>query len=106
MKPEKQSKLERAKKRVEAIKGFYSHLLVYILVNLFIILAALGVWEALFQGYPADFKNWFSWNVFITPIFWGLGIIGHAVYVFGKPITFFKKWEERKIKEFMENDKL
>ena len=35
---EQNAKYERAKKRAEELKGFYSHLLAYILVNAFLII--------------------------------------------------------------------
>jgi len=41
---------------------------------------------------------WFYW----VTVFWGIGIIWHAIGVFGK---LGKNWEEKKIKELMEKDK-
>jgi len=41
---------------------------------------------------------WFYW----VTVFWGIGVIGHAIGVFGK---LGKNWEEKKIKELMEKDK-
>lgn len=53
---------ERARKRVEELKGFYIHLSVFVMVNftLFLInlLSSPGIW-------------WFYW---IT-VFWGIGVI-------------------------------
>ena len=64
---------EQAKTRVEAKKGFFIHLTVYIVVNIILVL----VWAfAAGGGFP-----WF-----IFPIFgWGIGIIFHylGVFVFG-----------------------
>jgi hypothetical protein len=87
-----QQQYERAKKRVEEIKGFYSHLFVYILINavllLINIITSRGHW-------------WFYWPL----IGWGIGIIAHASSVFGFFGFFGQEWEERKIKEIMEKDR-
>jgi hypothetical protein len=85
-----------AYKRVKRIKGFYIHLLVYVLVNLFI----LGR-----KYYDDGSVNFYDWDTFSTPIFWGIGIIAHASSVFGKDLFFSDNWEERKIKEYMEKEK-
>ena len=65
---------EQAKKRVEAKKGFYIHLTVYILVNILLVL----IWAfAAGGGFP-----WF-----IFPLGgWGIGILFHflGVFVFGR----------------------
>jgi len=81
----------RAKKRVKKIKGFYIHLLVYIIVNSYIVIANLihsDIQSALYASIG-------------TLGFWGLGIIAHWISVFGKNLFFSKKWEQRKIDELM-----
>ena len=61
---------EQAKKRVEAKKGFYIHLTVYILVNILLVL----IW-----AFAAD--RGFPW--FIFPLGgWGIGILCHFLSVF------------------------
>ena len=82
---------ERAKKRVEGIRGFYQHLLVYLLVNAF--LFVLNMLTS-----PGDL--WFYWPL----LFWGIGIVAHAVSVFASGGLWGKDWEERKIKQLMEKD--
>lgn len=85
-----------AYKRVKRIKEFYVHLLVYILVNLFI----LG--RKYFERGNVDF---FDWDTFSRPIFWGIGIIAHASTVFSRDLIFGDNWEEKKIQEFMDKGK-
>ncbi|MEZ4779121.1 MAG: 2TM domain-containing protein [Flavobacteriaceae bacterium] len=93
-----ENKYERAKKKVKEIKGFYTHLTVYILVNLFLLLAQMGLFSGSFmQGLP-------TWGHFTTPFFWGIGLAFHALHVFKDNFTFLRQWEERKIKEFMEKE--
>ena len=92
-----EQKYLRAKKRVKSIKGFYVHLVVYILVNGFILLS-----RALSNGGWEVFGEWQS---YFTPLFWGIGLAFHAFHVFGMDFILGKNWEDRKIKEYMEKDK-
>ena len=90
MDPEQQQRYERARKRVEALKGFYTHAAVYVLVNigLFVInLLAGGSW-------------WFFWPL----IGWGIGLAVHALNVFGSGPMLGRDWEERKTREFVDEE--
>lgn len=87
---------ERAKKHVKEIKGFYTHLIVYLVVNVLILINDFRF---------ADWDNINFW-MFSTAFFWGIGLLFHAYGVFGKHLIFNKEWEERKIREFMEKDKM
>lgn len=81
----------RAKKRVENLKAFYIHLMVYILVNLMLFFINIS---------SDSSKLWF-----LYPLGgWGIGIVIHGLTTFPFGI-FEKEWEERKIKEYMEKDK-
>lgn len=98
MTPYNEDKYARAQKKVKEIKGFYTHLTVYLLVNLFLILAQMGLFSGNFApGLPA-------WGYFTTPFFWGIGLGFHALHVFKDNFGFLKNWEERKMKEFMEKE--
>lgn len=97
MTPEEQIKYENAIKRIKKIKGFYIHLLVYIVINIMIIavnIQNLETGESYFQ-----FKNFF------TAFFWGIGIVSHALSVFGPDLFLGNDWEEKKIKELMDKEK-
>ena len=77
----------RAKHRVAALKGFYTHLSVFVLVMsllLVINLSTYGHW-------------WVQWVL----LGWGIGILAHAFSVFGPASWLGPEWEERKIKEYM-----
>ncbi len=82
---------ENAKKHVNALKGFYSNVLSYIII------IPLLAW--------LNYKTTdFPWIIF--PIAgWGLGIVLHGMEVYGYNPVLGKNWEKRKIKEFMEKDK-
>jgi uncharacterized membrane protein len=85
-------KYQRALKQVKEIKGFYSHLLSYILVNLGLIFINLM------------YSPVYLW--FFYPLFgWGLGLFFHAMKVFNFMPFLNKEWEEKKIKEFIEQEK-
>jgi hypothetical protein len=43
----------------------------------------------------------FSFSALSTPFFWGIGLIAHAIGIFGEDLFLGKKWEEKKIKEIM-----
>ncbi len=92
-----QQRYEKAKKRVKKEKGFYSHFMVYIVINLILLFINS---DFINQG----FNNWFHWHLYTTPLFWGIGLFFHGVSVFGKNSIFNKEWEKRKIKELMDKD--
>ncbi len=92
-----QIRYERAKKRIRSISGFYKHLTVYILVNLFLIAMKY------FRLDPGE-KFW-EFNTFSTAFFWGIGLAFHAFGTFYNHVFFGRGWEERKIREIMEKDK-
>ena len=81
------ARLAYAKRRVAAIKGFYIHLFIFALVlaGLFVInVAAGGPW-------------WVLWVFFG----WGIGVVAHALTVFGHAPQAIADWEERKLKQLM-----
>jgi hypothetical protein len=91
-------KLARAKKRIKDIKGFYSHLTVYLLINVFIFFVLTNSFT--------DFRDstYAILNYLSTPVLWGVGLLIHGLIVFTPSFGFVKKWEERKMKELIEKD--
>lgn len=83
----------RAKKKVDAIVGFYWHLAAYVVVNIFLIILI---------GVNAGFQHF---GTYATAFFWGIGLVFHFLGVFGPNFLFNKDWENKKIQEFMEKDK-
>ncbi len=82
---------QRAKERVEAIKGFYGNLVSYCVVIPILI----------FINYRTTD---FPWSLF--PAFgWGFGLVAHGMEAHGYNPLFGKNWEERKMKEYMDDDK-
>jgi len=76
-------KLRRAKQQLAAIKGFYCHVAIFLLVNA--ILVAIN-WVA---GPP--------WWAQFPLLAWGVGVLGHAFAVFGSAPRAMARWEERKL---------
>ncbi|QAA82955.1 2TM domain-containing protein [Aequorivita sp. H23M31] len=101
METKKSLKYLRAHKKVEILKHFYSHLAVFIIINTGIILVLANA----FGKGPTYFSKW---EVYFTLFFWGIGILFHALYVLFE-ITFrggfLKRWEDRKMKQFLEEDR-
>ncbi len=81
-----------AKQKVQKIKKFYSHLIVFLIVNLF--LAGLNYYQNSWS-YP-----WFLW----VTAGWGIGIVFDYLSAFEINPVFNKKWEERRINEYMEKE--
>ena len=79
-----------ARKRVEEKKGFFSHLAVYIVVNIILIL----VWAFASGG-------GFPWFIFPL-IFWGIAVLAHFLTVFRSKGSFTERMVEdeyRKLKK-------
>ncbi len=83
---------EKARKRVDDLKGWYSHLTAYIVVNIFLFLlnalSSPGNW-------------WFYWPL----LGWGVGLASHGLATFAWMPFMKDDWEERKIKEIMDRRK-
>ncbi|MHA6696709.1 2TM domain-containing protein [Chryseobacterium sp. A321] len=78
---------KQAKKRVEELKGFYGNLISYCIFIPFLF-----------------FINWKTspnyWWAFWPMLGWGIGVVSHAVHIFG----IGRDWEERQIKKYMKKE--
>jgi len=83
---------QQARRRARSLRGFYTHLMVYLLVNAGLLVTNLvtspGRW-------------WFGW----ATIGWGIGLLAHGLSVFAFGGWLGPDWEERKIREYLERDK-
>nr|WP_315238196.1 2TM domain-containing protein [uncultured Flavobacterium sp.] len=95
---ENDESFEIAYKQVKRIKGFYSHLKVYLIVNAVIIISNIN---RDFIGSRFNDSGLFDWHTYSTAIFWGIGLAAHALSVFSRNIFFGDDWEKRKIQEYM-----
>ncbi|WP_249684900.1 2TM domain-containing protein [Flavobacterium sp. CYK-55] len=87
-----------AYKRVKKLKSFYTHLMVYIIVNIFIMIARQSPDSA------EENLTFWSFENFSVVFFWGFGLAMHAFSVFGQDWFLGKRWEENKIKELMRRE--
>ena len=97
-----EEKFLKAKKKVERIKGFYRHLVVFLGFNISLIVfkmtGVIGNGES-FLNAVFDMQSLFTW------IPWGIGLAIHGIVVFDV-FTFLvgRNWEEQKIKELVEKE--
>lgn len=105
MKNAESLKIRKARKRVESLKGFYKHLLAYIIVNIALFIIRGNVLE-FFQNNSQDknFIEWIDWNILIVPLFWGIGLLFHAAKTFQYKFNFIKNWEERQIQKYIKEE--
>ncbi len=81
---------EKAKERVEAVKGFYGNFVSYCIVIPLL---------ALLNYNTTDFP----WVIF-PALGWGFGVAAHAIEAFGYNPLWGKRWEEKKMRELMEDE--
>lgn len=81
---------QQARERVEELKGFYVHLAMFLVFNagLFLI------------NYVTSNTWWFYWPL----LGWGIGLTAHALAVFAFDGRFGRDWEQRKLRQLMEED--
>lgn len=81
---------QKAKEKVENIKGFYGNLIAYCIVIPFLV-------------YLNHRTTSFPWVIFPV-VGWGFGLLTHGMEAFGYHPIWGKRWEERKLKELMDKD--
>jgi len=81
---------EKARERVEQIKGFYGNLTAYCLVIPILIIINYNTTS-------------FPWAIF-PALGWGFGLTAHGLEAFGYNPLFGRNWEERKLREFMDDE--
>ena len=86
----KDKRYQKAKEKVEAIKGFYGNLTAYCIV-----IPSLAWLNYVTTSFP--------WVVF-PMLGWGLGVFLHGMEVYGYNPLWGKRWEERKLRELMEKE--
>ena len=82
----------RARKRVKELKDFYTHVIVYIAVNIVLLVINL---------ISSPDALWFYW----ATIFWGIGLGFHGLSVLLSGSFLGQEWEDRKVKKYMDKEK-
>jgi hypothetical protein len=80
---------QKARDRVQEVKGFYAHAAMYLLAN--VALAVLNL-ATLAKN---DGIIWFVWPL----VGWGIALAVHALSVFGIGRFLGKDWEQRQIQQ-------
>jgi hypothetical protein len=88
---EENEKYERAKKRVRALRDFYGHVIIYLIINVFLIVVNL---------ISTPERLWFYW----VTLGWGIAVILNAISVFGIGGIWGSDWEDKKIKQMLKKD--
>lgn len=99
------AKYEKAQKKARKIRGFYTHLFVFMLVNAILwivkedtsrmIIEATGIHEV-------GFANYLHWQFWTITLSWAAIILIQGLTLFGRPLI--AKWERRKMQEFMNKE--
>lgn len=96
-------KYKKAEKRMKQLKGFYIHLVIYIVINTFI-----SINRVIMHYYNND-DSWtealWQTDTFSVWLFWGIGLAFHAAKTFNFNPFFSKDWEKRQIEKYMNEDK-
>ena len=99
--PEIKQRYLRAKKRTEAIKKFYKHLLVYFFVNSIISFYKV---RGYMRGGDSFEEAFFQLDTFIVWIIWGVFVLLQALRIFKTNMILGSDWEEKN-QEYMNEEK-
>ncbi|MCX6062993.1 MAG: 2TM domain-containing protein [Caldiserica bacterium] len=80
---------QKARDRVQELKGFYAHVAMYLLANVALAVLNLATLK------KNDGIVWFIWPL----IGWGIALAVHAISVFGIGRFLGKDWERRQIQK-------
>lgn len=85
---EQSPEYKAARRRVRQLRGFYSHLAVYVAVNAGLLIINL---------FSSPGRLWIVWPL----AGWGIAVVIHGASVFLAGRMLGREWEERKIREIM-----
>lgn len=91
----------KARHKVEKLKRFYIHLVVYLVINT--VITVVKIMNNINNGETFN-EAFFDFATVITWLIWGIAIALHAFSVFGIQFILGDDWEERKIEKFMNDD--
>jgi hypothetical protein len=80
---------QKARDRVQEVKGFYAHVAMYLLTNVALAVLNLATLK------KNDGIVWFVWPL----IGWGIALAVHALSVFGIGRFLGRDWEQRQIQK-------
>ena len=88
-----QERYQLAQARVQQLRLFYTHVAVYVFVNILLLLINLITDPS---------SLWFYWPL----LGWGIGLAAHAFLVYGAGSIMGKEWEDQKIRQILEKERM
>ena len=97
-------KYVNAKKRVDNLKNFYAHIAFYLVMSslLFVFKGEILNFFTANGVEDQGFLKWMEWNMVLIPVIWGVILVVAGVYFLKLKPGFFRKWEERQMRKYME----
>nr|WP_299389194.1 2TM domain-containing protein [Allomuricauda sp.] len=96
---------QKAQKRVRQIRGFYTHIVVFLVVTLIMYLTKASTMSLIIEKsdiHEIGFENYLHWQYWTITISWVAVLLIQGIKLYGRPLI--SKWEQRKIQEFMDQD--
>lgn len=94
-------KFMKAKNKVEKLKRFYMHLVIYIVINS--VITVVKIMNNINNGETFN-EAFFDFATIITWLIWGIALALHAFSVYGIQFILGEDWEERKIEKLMHEE--
>ncbi len=89
--------LTRAMKRVKALRDFYGHLVLYVVV--------MGILLAVDYADGSEGETWLGLDWAYFPLIgWGVFVVGHAVSVMFD-LRVGGRWEQRKLQKYLDQER-
>lgn len=97
-------KYKRAKKRIENIKRFYAHVVLFFMATILLLAFKGRIINFLVSKGITDegFLHWVALNTVLLPVIWGIVLVFVGINLFRFKPGFIKNWENRKLKEYLE----
>ncbi len=99
------AKFQKAQKRARKIKGFYTHVFVFLLVNTVLFTVKPSVTNRIIEAsgiQEIGFANYLHWQFWTITLSWTFILIIQGLTLFGQPLI--AKWERRKIQDYLNKE--
>lgn len=101
------SNYKDALKHVNKLKEFYQQIFVFIVFLIFWLLFKQNIIEFVVNKTDngnSGFLKWLNINITLVPVIWGIILLFQGLYLHKFKLSIFKNWEDKKIKEFMNQE--
>lgn len=100
-----EQKYIEVKKRIKKQKNFYNHLQVFVIMMIILLLFSNTIFN-FFESHIHNPKTlkWVRANIWVNSLIWFTVIVIQGIQAFKYKISFINNWEQKKIKEFMNNN--